>query len=64
MAMERRTRALVMKLLAGAVAVVLMLGYLLPPVLKLKEIDLGIAIIGGVALMLVDLWQSLKSKED
>ena len=64
MAMERRTRALVMKLLAGAVAVVLMLGYLLPPVLKLKEIDLGIAIIGGVALMLVDLWQSLKSKDD
>ncbi len=62
--MERRTKALVMKLLAGAVAVVLMLGYLLPPVLKLKEIDLGIAIIGGVALMLVDLWHSLKSKED
>jgi hypothetical protein len=53
-----------MKLLAGAVAVILMLGYLLPPVFKLREIDLGIAIIAGVALMLIDLWQSLKSKED
>jgi hypothetical protein len=53
-----------MKLLAGAVAIVLMLGYLLPPVFKLKEIDLGIAIICGVALMLVDLWHSLRSKDD
>lgn len=53
-----------MKIVAGVVAVVLMLGYLLPPVLKLREIDLGIAILGGVALMLVDLWQSLKSKDD
>lgn len=53
-----------MKLLAGAVAIVLVLGYLLPPVFKLKEIDLGIAIICGVALMLVDLWHSLRSKDD
>jgi hypothetical protein len=53
-----------MKIVAGLMAVALMLGYLLPPVFKLKEIDLGIAIIAGVALMLVDLWQSLKSKED
>ena len=62
--MEKGTRALLMKGFAGLVAVILMLGYLLPPVFKLKEIDLGIAIIGGLALMLVDLWQSLKSKDD
>ena len=62
--MERKTRALLMKLLAGAVALILMLGYLLPPVFKLREIDLAIAITAGVALMLVDLWQSIKSKED
>jgi hypothetical protein len=62
--MEKSTRALLMKGFAGIVALILMLGYLLPPVFKLKQIDLGIAIIGGLALMLVDLWQSLKSKED
>jgi hypothetical protein len=62
--MEKSTRALLMKGFAGLVAVSLMLGYLLPPVFKLKEIDLGIAIVGGLALMLIDLWESLKSKED
>lgn len=62
--MDKRVRALVMKSFAGLVAVALMLGYLLPPVFKLKEIDLGIAIIVGLALMLVDLWQSLQSKDD
>ena len=62
--MDKNTRAVLMKGFAGLVAVVLMLGYLLPPVFKLKEIDLAIAILAGVALMLIDLWQSLKSKED
>jgi len=62
--MEKSTRALLMKGFAGLVAVILMLGYLLPPVFKLKETDLGIAIIAGLALMLIDLWQSLKSKDD
>jgi hypothetical protein len=61
---DKNTRAVLMKGFAGLVAVVLMLGYLLPPVFKLKEIDLAIAILAGVALMLIDLWQSLKSKED
>ena len=62
--MEKSTRALLMKGFAGIVAMILMLGYLLPPVFKLKEIDLAIAIALGLALMLVDLWQSLKAKED
>ena len=53
-----------MKIVAGLVAVVLMVGYLLPPVFKLKQVDLGIAIIGGLVLMLIDLWGSLKSKDD
>ena len=52
------------KIAAGLVAVVLMLGYLLAPVFKLKEIDLGIVIVIGLAMMLTDLWQSLKSKDD
>lgn len=61
--MEKSTRALLMKSFAGLVAVILMLGYVLPPVFKLKQIDLGIAIIAGLALMLVDLWHSLKSED-
>jgi len=62
--MEKSTRALLMKSFAGVVAMILMLGYLLPPVFKLKETDLAIAIVCGLVLMVIDLWQSLKSKED
>ena len=52
------------KILAGIVALGLLLCYLLPPVFKLKEIDLGIAIVLGLAMAAVDLWQSLQSKDD
>ena len=52
------------KILAGLVAMVLLLGYLLPPIFKMKEIDLGIAIVIGVAMAAVDLWQSLQSKDE
>ena len=52
------------KIFAGVVAVLLMLGYLLPPIFKLKEIDLTIAILLGLAMMAVDLWDSLQSKDD
>ena len=52
------------KIAAGLVALILVLGYLLPPVFKLKDVALGVVIVIGVAMMAVDLWQSLKSKED
>lgn len=52
------------RIVAGAVAVILMLGYLLPPVFKLKDVALGVVICIGVTMMLVDLWQSLQSKDD
>lgn len=52
------------KIFAGVVAFALMLAYLLPPIFKLKEIDLTIAIVLGLAMMAVDLWDSLQSKDD
>ena len=52
------------KIFAGFVAVVLMAGFLLPPVIKLKDMGLGIVIAVGFAMMLADLLQSLKSKDD
>jgi len=41
-----------------------MFGYLLALAIKLKEIDLGIVIAIGLAMMVIDLWQSFKSKDD
>ncbi len=53
-----------MKLFAGLVAVVLMLAYLVPLVFKLKEVSLGVVVGIAITMMLVDLWQSLRSGED
>lgn len=52
------------KILAGVVAVVLMVAYLMPVVIKLGEVALAIVVLVGIAMMLVDLWQSLQSKND
>jgi len=52
------------KIFSGVVAVVLLLAYLVPLVLKLKEVSLGIVILIGITMVLVDLWQSLRAGED
>ena len=52
------------KFFAAVVAVILVVGFLVPVVLKLKDVALGAVICIGIALMLVDLAQSLRSKED
>lgn len=49
------------KLFAGLVAVALVLAFLLPLVFKLKEASLGVVVAIGVAMMLRDLWQSLRA---
>jgi hypothetical protein len=54
---------MVFKTLAGIVALVLLAGFLVPYVLKMQEIPLGVVILGGIAMMLVDFWQSLKEKD-
>lgn len=55
---------MLIKYISAVVAVVMMLCFLAPPVLKLKDIALGVIILIGIAMMLVDLWQSLQAKED
>ena len=52
------------KIFAAVVALVLFIGYLCPVVFKLKEISLGVIVLIGFGMMLVDLVQSLKAKDD
>jgi hypothetical protein len=54
---------MILKVLAGLLAVVLVLIYLAPPVYKLKDIELGVVVAIGLVMMLVDLVQSLR-KDD
>ncbi len=53
-----------LKAVAAIFAVALMLIYLAPVVLKLEQLDLAIVVSIGIVMMLVDQWQSLRSKED
>ena len=53
---------LALKAFAGLVAVVLLITYLAPVVLKLREPALTIVVLVGFVIALVDLWQSLQSK--
>ncbi|MEX2164959.1 MAG: hypothetical protein WD823_12040 [Sulfuricaulis sp.] len=52
------------KIFSGIVAVILMLVYLAPVMLKLWDPALSLVMLVGFALMLFDLWQSLQSKTD
>lgn len=52
------------KILAGVFSAALLIIYLGPVVFKLRDPALTIVVIIGIAMMLVDLWQSLQSKND
>jgi hypothetical protein len=52
------------KILASVLAAALVVVYLWPVVYKLLDPALTIVAAIGVALMLIDLWQSLQSKHD
>ena len=53
-----------LKIAYSILAVVLMLLYLSPVVWRLKQVDLSIVVIIGVVMMLVDVWQSLQTREE
>ena len=52
------------KIFAGIVAMALLIPYLAAPVVKLKDVALGVVVLIGLAMMAVDLWDSLQSKDD
>jgi cell division protein FtsW (lipid II flippase) len=58
-----RRKTMLSKILFGVIGVVLMAVFLLPVVFKLKEISLGVVIVLGLALMIIDMVQSLRSND-
>jgi len=52
------------KILAGVVAAALLVLFIAPVVIKLKEVALTLVALVGVVMMLADLWQALRSKDD
>ncbi|HSC97197.1 MAG TPA: hypothetical protein VLC73_19760 [Burkholderiales bacterium] len=55
---------MIFKIVAGLIAAALLLGFLVPYVLKMQDIALGAVIVVGLAAMARDLWESLQEKED
>lgn len=55
---------MIFKWIAGVLGAVLLVGYMAPVVLRLKDTALWMVALIGVSMMLVDLWQSLQSKDD
>ena len=55
---------MIFKVITGIFAAALLLIYVGPVVLRLKDTALWVVVLIGITMMLVDLWQSLKSKED
>lgn len=53
-----------LKIFAGFVAAALLMVFIGPVVIKLKEVALSIVVLIGIVMMLVDIWQSLQSKDD
>lgn len=51
------------KIAAGILAAALLLVYIAPVVLRLQDPALWAVVALGVSMMLVDLWQSLKTTE-
>lgn len=55
---------MIWKILGGIIGAALMLAYVAPVVLRLKEVALSVVVVLALGMMLVDLWQSLQSKDD
>ena len=51
------------KLLTGVIAVVLMIAYVLPLAIKLKELSLAVVVLIGIVMMLIDMYQTMKSSD-
>ena len=52
------------KILASIVAAALLIIFMGPVVIKLKDVALSIVVLIGVAMMATDIWHTLRSKDD
>ncbi len=49
-----------LKIVAAIAALLLFLAYFGPLIVKLKDLPLTIVLIGGIVLVAIDIWESLK----
>jgi len=54
---------MVFKILGSILAVSLLIMFIGPVALRLKDVAFSVVVLIGLAMMIVDTWQSLKSKD-
>lgn len=52
------------KIFSAVISITLLIGFVTPVVWKLKDPALTIIVLIGLTMMLVEVWQSLQSKDD
>lgn len=52
------------KIFSGIIAIALLLTFIAPVAWKLKDVALTAVVLVGLVMVLVDLWHSLRSKDD
>ena len=55
---------MVTKVMAGLLGTGLLIAFIAPVALKLRDYALSAVVLVGLLLMLVDLWQSLRGKQE
>ena len=55
---------MIFKVLGSILAAALLIIFIGPVVVKLKDVALSIVVLIGVTMMVVDIWHSLQSKDD
>jgi len=51
------------RIFASVIAALLLIAFVAPVVVKLKEVSLIVVVVIGLAMMLTDLWESIKSND-
>ena len=52
------------RIIASIIAAALLVAFISPVVIKIKSVALVVVVLIGLTMMLVDIWQSLKSTDD
>jgi len=52
------------KILAGLLGAALLITFISPVVIKLKDVALSVVVLIGLTMMIVDIWHDMRSKDD
>ena len=55
---------MIFKIIGSILAASLLIIFIGPVAIKLKDVAFSVVVLIGLTMMIVDIWQSLRSKED